>query len=115
MNVKEFQEFFCYRVGDFANAFRQVYKLDKQPTITGLRLSEKLHESMISKDESTSLKGEGDLHYVLEPGVIHNYKPESHGIKNNTPGAFSYDSGNSSWTLKVDALTEEIKQWADGK
>jgi FlaA1/EpsC-like NDP-sugar epimerase len=89
-----------YRLGDLAHAFRIAYSLPKQPTITGLRLSEKLHESMISQDESPSLKAEEDLHYTLEPGVIHR------------KDRWEYNSGMNSWKLGVEALTEEIREWA---
>lgn len=109
-----------YRLGDFAHAFRIVYGLSKQPSITGLRLSEKLHESMISVDESPSLKGEEDGHYVLEPGVIHNYLPESytrmirdHANIPKMSKAWSYSSGTPGWALTVEALREEIKGWAN--
>lgn len=89
-----------YRLGDLAHAFRLAYNLSKQPSITGLRLSEKLHESMISTDESSSLKAEEDLHYTLEPGVIHR------------KSGFLYNSGSNEWKLGVEALKEEIKAWA---
>lgn len=89
-----------YRLGDLAHAFRQVYGLEKQPSITGLRLSEKLHESMISVDESSSLKSEEDLHYTLEPGVIHRKQ------------GFQYTSGQNEWRLGVEALKSEIQEWA---
>lgn len=88
-----------YRLGDLAHAFRIAYGLTKQPAITGLRLSEKRHESMISEDEASSLKAEEDLHYVLEPGVIHR------------KGGFTYNSGGNEWKLGVEALTQEIKEW----
>ena len=89
-----------YRLGDLAHAFRIAYGLSKQPSITGLRLSEKLHESMISQDESPSLKAEEDLHYTLEPGVIHR------------KDRWEYNSGMNGWKLGVEALTEEIREWA---
>ena len=89
-----------YRLGDFAHAFRAAFDLHQQPTISGLRLSEKLHESMISADESSSLKAEDDTHYTLEPGVIHR------------KGGFSYTSGSNTHRLGVEALTEEIRTWA---
>ncbi len=88
-----------YRLGDLASSFRMVYDLN-HPTICGLRLSEKLHESMISPDESSSLKAEDDTHYTLEPGVIHR------------KGGFSYTSGSNQHRLGVEALTEEIRAWA---
>lgn len=88
-----------YRLGDLGSAFRSVYDL-MQPTISGLRLSEKLHESMISPDESASLKEESDGHYTLEPGVIHR------------KGGMSYTSGSNQHRLGVEALTEEIRAWA---
>jgi len=89
-----------YRVGDFAHAFRIAHSLERQPSVTGLRLSEKLHESMISPDESSSLKGEGESHYTLEPGVIH------------CKQGFSYTSGSNTHRLGVEALTEEVREWA---
>lgn len=89
-----------YRLGDLGQAFRNVYDL-QPPTITGLRLSEKLHESMISPDESSSLKCEDDSHFTLEPGVIHR------------KGGFSYTSGSNQFRLGVEALTEEIRSWAN--
>ena len=89
-----------YRLGDFAHAFRIAYDLKRQPNITGLRLSEKLHESMISSDEWPSLKAEEDLHYTLEPGVIHRAERRE------------YSSGMNTWRLGVEALTEEIREWA---
>lgn len=88
-----------YRLGDLAHAFRLVYGLSKQPEVVGLRLSEKLHESMISVDESSSLKAEEDHHYVLEPGVIHR------------KAGFQYTSGSNEHRLGVEALKEEIKAW----
>ena len=89
-----------YRLGDLGHAFRSVYALQAQPSISGLRLSEKLHESMISPDESSSLKEETDTHFVLEPGVIHR------------KGGMSYTSGSNTHRLGVEALTEEIREWA---
>lgn len=89
-----------YRLGDLGQAYRTVFDLHNQPTISGLRLSEKLHESMISPDESSSLKAEDDSHYTLEPGVIHR------------KGGMSYTSGSNQHRLGVEALTEEIRAWA---
>lgn len=89
-----------YRLGDLAKAFGIAFDLPKQPEVTGLRLSEKLHESMISADESASLKRELDTHFVLEPGVVHRKQ------------GFSYTSGTNSWRLGIEALTEEIREWA---
>lgn len=88
-----------YRLGDLAQAFRVANHLKAQPGVCGLRLSEKLHESMISADESASLKAETDTHYVLEPGVIHQ------------KGGFSYTSGSNTHRLGVEALKEEIETW----
>ncbi len=89
-----------YRLGDLGSAFRQVFGVAQQPSIEGLRTAEKLHESMISPDESPSMKSEEDLHYVLEPGVIHR------------KDRWEYNSGMNAWKLGVEALTEEIREWA---
>jgi FlaA1/EpsC-like NDP-sugar epimerase len=90
-----------YRIGDLAHSFRSVYGLHRQPEIAGLRLSEKLHESMISSDEWPSLKAEDESHYTLEPGVIHRKE------------RCEYSSGSNTWRLGVEALTEEIRAWAE--
>lgn len=89
-----------YRLGDLAHAYRIANGIQQQPTVLGLRLSEKLHESMISADESSSLKAEDDTHFTLEPGVIHR------------KGGMSYTSGSNTYRLGVEALTEAIKEWA---
>jgi len=91
-----------YRLGDLAHAFRQVYKMDKQPSIIGLRMAEKRHESMISEDESSSIKREEDLHYILEPGVTHR------------KGGFSYNSGANEWKLNVESLKALIEESVNG-
>ena len=88
-----------YRLGDLASAFRNVFGLKQNVEIAGLRLSEKLHESMVSSDESSSLKAEDDTHFTLEPGVIHR------------KGGMSYTSGSNTHRLGVEALTEEIRAW----
>jgi UDP-N-acetylglucosamine 4,6-dehydratase len=87
-----------YRLGDLAHAFRLAHKIEQQPVINGLRLSEKRHESMISEDESASLKCEEDLHYVLEPGAVHR------------KGGFTYNSGANEWKLNVESLRLLIEE-----
>jgi UDP-N-acetylglucosamine 4,6-dehydratase len=90
-----------YRIGDLAHAFRAHYSLREQPSISGLRLSEKLHESMISGDEWPSLKAEDRWHFTLEPGVIHRKE------------RMEYSSGMNPHKLGVEALTEEIRAWTN--
>ena len=64
-----------YRLGDLARAFMQAAGLKKEPIVTGLRVGEKVHESMISQDESCTVKTEAESRaesrYQLTPGTVH--------------------------------------------
>lgn len=91
----------AYRVGDLADAFRAVYKLDRPYEVTGRRLSEKLHEELITENESPMIAYEDDTHFVLTPNKIHQQ------------GGWSFTSASAKTRrLSVEELTEEISKWA---
>ena len=90
-----------YRLPDLADAFSKVYKLQKEPCFVGQRPAEKLHESLVSENESHSVKCEDDSHFVLEPGKVHEN------------GGWSFNS-NSQHTrrMSVEELEGEVREWA---
>lgn len=90
-----------YRLGDLGNAFRAAYGIQRQPQIMGLRMAEKLHESMISEDESPCVRSEDEGHYVLEPGKVYR------------KGRPAYTSGSNEWRLSVTALKGMIEESTD--
>ncbi len=58
-----------YKLEDLAHAFMAVMGGDWKPPITvGLRPGEKLHESMIAKDEAFMARDDGSR-FVLTPGT----------------------------------------------
>ena len=86
-----------YRLGDLASAFSSVYGMSKPAQVIGLRMGEKLHESMISVDESCSNTKSEPGHYVLEPGKVVD------------KGGWSYTSGSNTWRLSIEQLEKEIR------
>lgn len=89
-----------YRIGDLCHAFRQVFKLERQPAVTGLRLAEKLHESLISGNESIACKTQDSGKYILTPGEIRD------------KGGWEYTSGMPGHQLGVEELRGEVEAWA---
>lgn len=91
----------AYRVGDLADAFRTVYSLDRPYEVTGRRLSEKLHEELVTENESPCVVYEDNTHFVVTPGHIHQ------------EGGWSFTSASlKTRKLSVDELTKEIETWA---
>jgi len=79
-----------YQLGDLAQALAP----RAQVQIIGRRPGEKIHESMISPEESCYAV-EADDHYVLTPGVTRG------------PGGWSYHSGANEWRLTREQIQEE--------
>lgn len=91
-----------YRIGDLAHAFRLAFGIKDQPKIVGLRMAEKLHESLISESESMACRYQDDSEYVLTPGSIHER------------GGWEYASGQPGRQLGVEELTRKIDAWRTG-
>lgn len=66
-------------------------------TVIGLRATEKIHESMISEDES-EWADERDGHYIIDP-------------TKRGPGRFDYNSGSTTWRVGEAELEKEYKEW----
>lgn len=88
-----------YRLGDLAEAFGRVYELPKEPVYTGRRGAEKLHEELVSENETPSIREETGTHFVLSPG------------KALRPAATGYTSGSNTWRLGIDALEQGVREW----
>ena len=96
-----------YSIGDLARAFMKVYGIEREPVVTGRRPAEKVHEDLISENESCSVKRQvedrhaerGNGLYVLEPGQVHE------------KGGWSYNSGSNPWRLTNEQLEKEIASW----
>jgi UDP-N-acetylglucosamine 4,6-dehydratase len=93
-----------YRLVDLAAAFSSVYGLAKPPAIVGKRPAEKIHESMVSEDESACCVSEDAEKFVLEPGKVH----QDGGWR------FTSDSKQSR-KLSVEELEKAIREWMNGQ
>ena len=88
-----------YRIGDLCTAFMLAYGVKDLPAVTGLRLAEKLHEDLISQNESVACKEQDDMKYVLTPGVV------------RERGGWGYSSGQVGRQFGVEELTRMVELW----
>lgn len=82
----------AYKVTDLAEAIAPAMEQE----IIGLRPSEKVHELLVTEDESAYAREEKG-HYIVTP---------NHAVGK---GGWDYHSGRTTWRLGVEALREEIK------
>lgn len=76
--------------------------------IIGIRGGEKIHESMISKDDARNTL-EYDNYYIIRPNFdFFNYRFRSNGGK-PVPEDFEYTSGENTWFLTIDEMREIIE------
>ncbi|MCR5847202.1 MAG: UDP-N-acetylglucosamine 4,6-dehydratase (inverting) [Lachnospiraceae bacterium] len=73
----------------------------------GIREGEKLHEIMITTEDSFTTY-EFDKHYIVYPQMIfaNRMKPDENGKK--VEEEFSYSSGNNTWWLSVEEIRERL-------
>jgi FlaA1/EpsC-like NDP-sugar epimerase len=90
-----------YCMTDLAAAYMSLKGINEPPKHIGLRGNEKVHEELISHNESPSCKLESEYHFVLEPGTAHG------------PGGWRVQSGISPNRSYMDPreLREAIMQW----
>jgi len=74
----------------------------------GIREGEKLHEIMITEEDSMTTY-EFDKHFIIYPQLVfaERQKPDGRGKKVND--GFSYSSGNNTWWLSVEEIQERLK------
>lgn len=74
----------------------------------GIREGEKLHEIMITEEDSMTTY-EFEKHFIIYPQLVWSakQKPDESGTKVND--GFSYSSGNNTWWLSVEEIQERLK------
>ena len=96
------------KIVDLARAIAPGINLE----VVGIRPGEKVHEVLISEDESRSTVEMEDM-YVVQPSVGswfgHDWQPEGHGL----PAEFRFGSDNNPNWLTVDQIREMIAPFED--
>ena len=90
------------RLPELANAIAPDLPIE----ITGIRPGEKLHECMITADESRHTIQVGDVYVVLPESISWNKGTDWQGTP--LPDGFVYDSGTNDWWLTAEELVEMI-------
>ena len=93
-----------FHIGDLAEAMLPGCKIDE----FGIREGEKLHEVMVTKDDSCSTY-EYDKHYIIYPN--YSWASEADILPGGKPveEGFEYNSGNNVEWLGVEELREALK------
>lgn len=94
-----------FKITDLAKAM----KPDCQIPEVGIREGEKLHEIMITTEDSMTTY-EYEDHYIVYPQMVwsNSRKPNPTGKK--VPEGFSYTSGNNTVWLSVEEIREKLKE-----
>ena len=95
-----------YKITDVAEAMNPNSKIN----VVGIREGEKLHEAMITSDDSRGTYDYGD-HYIIYPNYIwwskdHYFKEGGHLIQEG----WEYNSGTNTEWLDVEILRKKIKE-----
>lgn len=77
----------------------------------GIREGEKLHEIMITEEDSMTTY-EYDKHFIIYPQIVwaEKQKPDQSGLGKKVDDGFSYSSGNNIWWLSVEEIRERLKE-----
>lgn len=78
---------------------------ETETLITGIRPGEKIHETMITAEDSRNTIDIGD-YYVIKPSVCAYHGPEGKAVEEG----FEYNSGTNSWWLTIDELRTTLKE-----
>lgn len=93
-----------FKVTDLAKAMLPNCKM---PQI-GIREGEKLHEIMVTVEDSMTTY-EYDKHFIVYPQMVWNHKQKPNLSGKKVPEGFSYSSGNNSEWLSVEDLQRLLK------
>ncbi len=93
-----------FKVTDLAKAMLPDCKM---PQI-GIREGEKLHEIMVTVEDSMTTY-EYDKHFIVYPQMVWNHKQKPNLSGKKVPEGFSYSSGNNSEWLSVEDLQRLLK------
>ena len=93
-----------FKVTDLAEAMLPGCKM---PEI-GIRPGEKLHEIMVTVEDSSTTY-EYDKHFIVYPQVVWNEKQQINLSGRKVEDGFSYSSGNNTQWLSVEDIREMLK------
>jgi len=94
-----------FHIGDLAKAMLDDCEIDE----FGIREGEKLHEVMVTKDDSRSTY-EYDKHYIIYPNYTWSKNSDILPGGKLVEDGFEYNSGNNIEWLDVDGLREALKK-----
>lgn len=94
-----------FHIGDLAKAMLPDCEIDE----FGIREGEKLHEVMVTKDDSRSTY-EYDKHYIIYPNYTWSNKGDILPGGKPVEEGFEYNSGNNTEWLDVEGLKEALKK-----
>ena len=94
-----------FKVTDLAEA---MYPGCQKPEI-GIRPGEKLHEVMITTEDSDTTY-EFDKYFIIYPQITWNSKQKIHVAGQKVKDGFSYNSGNNTEWLSVEQIRERLKE-----
>ena len=79
----------------------------KKPEV-GIREGEKLHEIMVTVEDSPNTY-EYDKHFIVYPQMVWSESRRPHPTGKKVPDGFSYSSGNNDWWLSVDEIRAKLQ------
>lgn len=94
-----------FKVTDLAEAMAPGCKTKE----VGIREGEKLHEIMITVEDSMNTY-EYDRHFIIYPQMVWSESKKVTPTGKPVPEGFSYSSGNNTWWLTVDEIRERLKE-----
>lgn len=93
-----------FKITDLAEAMLPGCKMPE----TGIRPGEKLHEIMVTVEDSSTTY-EYDKHFIVYPQMTWNNKQQPDLSGKKVPDGFSYSSDNNNWWLSVEEMRELLK------
>ena len=80
-----------------------------ETTEVGIREGEKLHEIMVTVEDSPNTY-EYDKHFIVYPQMVWSEKKKTVPTGKRVPEGFSYSSDNNTWWLTVEEIRERLKE-----
>ena len=93
-----------FKITDLAQAMMPGCEMPE----VGIREGEKLHEIMVTVEDSMTTY-EYDKHFIVYPQMVWSVNKKAVPTGKKVPDGFSYSSGNNDWWLTVDEIKELIK------
>lgn len=93
-----------FKITDLAEAMLPGCKMPE----VGIREGEKLHEIMVTVEDSPNTY-EYDKHFIVYPQMVWSESKKAVPTGKKVPDGFSYSSGNNNWWLTVEEIRELLK------